>query len=353
MPADHRKDAEGPMMRAIEAAWTSRLLAPPNPWVGAVLVAADGREFVGSTRRPGGNHAEREVLDAAGAAAVGATLYSTLEPCSHHGRTGPCTEAVIESGVSRVVVGVVDPDPLVAGRGLRRLADAGLSVSQGLLAEQIEDQLAPYLHHRRTGRPFVVLKLAATLDGRIAAADATSQWITSPEARLDAHRLRAESDAILVGAATVRADDPELTVRGVESPDGRQVRQPLRVVLGAAPQDARIHPCLEYVGPLEALLDTLGGRGVLQLMIEGGATVAGSFHRERLVDRYVLYQAPAIMGGDDGRPLMAGPGAATIGDLFRGRIESVKRVGPDLRIDLVPLDRLTIAGEKPDVHGNR
>ncbi len=353
MPTVDREDAESRMRRAIDAAWTSRLLAPPNPWVGAVLVTADGREFVGSTRRPGGNHAEREVLDAAGEAAVGATLYSTLEPCSHRGRTGPCTEAVIESGVTRVVVGIVDPDPLVAGQGLRRLADAGLAVHHGVLAEQIEDQLAPYLHHRRTGRPFVVLKLASTLDGRIAAADATSQWITSPEARLDAHRLRAESDAILVGAATVRDDDPQLTVRGVESPDGVDLRQPLRVVLGAAPEHARIHPCLEYAGPLEPLLDALGGRGVLQLMVEGGATVAGSFHRQRLVDRYVLYQAAAIMGGDDGRPLLAGPGAATIGDLFRGRIESVKRVGPDLRIDLVPLDRPTTAGEKADVHGNR
>lgn len=331
------------MQLAIDAAWTSRLVAPPNPWVGAVLVAADGRAFVGSTRAPGGNHAEREVIDAAGPVAVGATLYSTLEPCSHQGRTGPCTEAIIAAGIDRVVVGVVDPDPLVAGRGLRRLTDAGLTVTHGVLSVQIESQLEAYLHHRRTGRPFVVLKLAATLDGRIAAADSTSQWITSPEARADAHRLRAESGAILVGAATVRDDDPQLTVRGIERPDGRDVIQPLRVVLGAAPEQARVHPCLEYVGPLAPLLDDLGRRGVLQLMIEGGATVAGSFHRERLVDRYVLYQAPAIMGGDDGRPLFAGPGAASIGDLFRGRIASVQRIGPDLRIDLVPIDRPTAA----------
>ncbi|MDA3039588.1 MAG: bifunctional diaminohydroxyphosphoribosylaminopyrimidine deaminase/5-amino-6-(5-phosphoribosylamino)uracil reductase RibD [Actinomycetota bacterium] len=335
----HRDADDRRMQLAIEAAWTSRLISPPNPWVGSVLVAIDSRVFIGSTRQPGGNHAEREVIDAAGPAAAGSTLYSTLEPCSHHGRTGPCVEAIIAAGVRRVVVGVVDPDPLVAGRGLASLIDAGLTVVQGVLNDRIESQLAPYLHHRRTGRPFVVLKLAATLDGRIAAADASSQWITSPEARADAHRLRAESGAILVGAATVRDDDPQLTVRGVERPDGKDVLQPLRVVLGTAPENARVHPCLEHDGPLVPLLDTLGRRGVLQLMVEGGATVAGAFHRERLVDRYVLYQAPAIMGGDDGRPLLAGPGAATIGDLFRGRIDSVQRIGPDLRIDLVPIDR--------------
>ncbi len=339
MTTVHRNADDRRMQLAVDAAWTSRLVAPPNPWVGAVLVAADGRAFIGSTRPPGGNHAEREVIDAAGAAAAGSTLYSTLEPCSHHGRTGPCAEAIVQAGIVRVVAGIVDPDPLVAGRGLNRLVDAGVAVTQGVLADQIEAQLAPYLHHRRTGRPLVVLKLAATLDGRIAAADSTSQWITSPEARADAHRLRAESGAILVGAATVRDDDPQLTVRGIERPDGEDVLQPLRVVLGAAPPGARVHPCLEWDGPLAPLLDELGSRGVLQLMIEGGATVAGSFHRERLVDRYVLYQAPALMGGDDGRPLLAGPGAATIGDLFRGHIESVQRIGPDLRIDLVPIDR--------------
>lgn len=324
------------MQVAIEAADTSRLLSPPNPWVGSVLLAADGRTFVGSTRRPGGNHAEREALQLAGPAAGGGTLYTTLEPCSHHGRTGPCTEAVIEAGVATVVVGVDDPDPNVAGRGRAALEEAGITVLSGICSDEIEIQLAPYLHHRRTGRPYVVLKLAATLDGRTAAADGTSQWITGGPARADAHLVRAQSDAILVGAGTVRDDDPQLTVRGIEAPDGRPVREPLRVVLGSAPAGARIHPCIEMTGELPEILDDLGGRGVVQLMIEGGAAVAGAFHEIGLIDRYVLYLAPALMGGDAGRPLLAGSGASSIDDLFRGDIAAVSRVGSDLRIDLEP-----------------
>lgn len=333
------------MARAVAAAATSRLLAPPNPWVGAALVLADGTVIDGSTRRPGGNHAEREVLARAGDRAAGSTLYVTLEPCSHHGRTPPCVDAVIDAGVARVVVAVTDPDPQVAGRGLMALREAGIDVTVGPGADEVEAQLAPYLTQRRTGRPHVVLKLAATLDGRVAAADGSSQWITGPEARADAHRLRAESDAILVGAGTVRADDPRLTVRGVEAPDGRPIREPIRVVLGRAPDGAAVHPCLELSGDPGEVLDELGARGdVLQVMIEGGAEVAARFHRAGLVDRYVLYLAPALMGGDDGRPLLTGPGAATIDEVWRGRIESVAPVGADLRIDLVPRRPTTGSG---------
>ncbi len=325
------------MGRAIARADHSRLLAPPNPWVGAVLVAADGTSFEGSTRRPGGNHAEREVLDRAGARAVGATMAVTLEPCSHTGRTGPCVEAIIDAGVARVLVAVEDPDPKVAGQGIAALRAAGIDVAVGVEADRVEQQLAPYLHHRRTGRPFVVVKLAATLDGRTAAADGTSQWITGDAARSDAHRVRAESDAILVGAGTVRADDPALTVRGVLAPDGGAPRDPLRVVLGSAPAQSAIHPCLELSGDLGDVLDDLGGRNVVQLMVEGGASVAGAFHRSALVDRYVLYLAPALMGGDDGTAVLAGPGAATITELTRGRIDRVIQLDDDLRIDLTPV----------------
>jgi diaminohydroxyphosphoribosylaminopyrimidine deaminase / 5-amino-6-(5-phosphoribosylamino)uracil reductase len=200
--------------------------------------------------------------------------------------------------------------------------------------DEVRAQLAPYVKHRATGRPFVVLKLAASLDGRIAVPDGTSTWITGEEARADAHRLRAESDAIVVGAGTVRADDPALTVRyGIEGPE------PLRVVLGKAPEDARVRPCLELTGSLEDVLDELGRRGVVQAMVEGGATVAGELHRAGLVDRYVLYVAPALFGGDDGTPLFNGPGAATMEDVWRGRITAVDRLGDDVRIELEPVER--------------
>lgn len=325
---------EAGMARAVARAEHSRLLSPPNPWVGAVVVTEDGTSFEGSTRRPGGDHAERRALSIAGDRAAGATLYSTLEPCCHHGRTPPCTDAIIESGVATVVIGVLDPDDNVAGAGVAALEAAGIEVVVGPGREQVEAQLGPYLHHRRTGRPFVVLKLAATLDGRTAAADGTSQWITGPEARADVHRVRAESDAILVGAGTVRDDDPRLTVRGIDSPDGLPIREPLRVVLGTAPPDAAIRPCLELAGELPTVLDELGRRDVVQLMVEGGAAVAGRFHEEGLVDRYIIYLAPALMGGSGGNPLLAMDGAATINDLWRSRFHSVRHLGSDLRIDL-------------------
>ncbi len=200
------------MTRAIAAASRVRCITGSNPWVGAVVRTDDGEMFEGATLEPGGDHAEVAALRAAGERARGATLYVTLEPCAHRGRTGPCTAAIIDAGIRRVVVGIEDPDP-VSGAGLAELADAGLEVTVGVQAEKVTAQLAPYLKHRRTGRPWVVLKLAATLDGGTAAPNGSSQWITSPPARVDGHRLRAESDAILVGAGTVRRDDPSLTVR--------------------------------------------------------------------------------------------------------------------------------------------
>ena len=237
-----------------------------------------------------------------------------------------------------MVVAIEDPDPAVSGRGIAALQEAGIAVEAGVRAAEAAELLAPYLKHRRTGLPWVVLKLAATLDGRIAAPDATSRWITGPEARIDVHRLRAESDAVLVGAGTVRADDPALTVRDWQPPSGIAPRtsQPLRVVLGTAPPGARIRPALEMDGPLEEILGELGERGVLQLLVEGGATTAAAFHRAGLVDHYAVYLAPAIFGGDDSRPMFTGPGAPTIDDLWRGEITAATRLGADLRIDLRP-----------------
>lgn len=319
------------MGRAIELAAGVRSVTSPNPWVGAVLVTTDGATFDGATEPPGGRHAEVVALDTARAAAAdttGATVYTTLEPCSHHGRTPPCTEALIAAGVTRVVVGIEDPDTQVAGQGIEQLRAAGVTVEVDICATEVRAQLAPYVKHRTTGRPWVLLKLAASLDGRTAAPDGTSKWISGPAARADAHRLRAESDAVIVGAGTVRTDDPALTVRDAEGDD------PLRVVLGQAPKGARVHPCVELTGALPDVLDELGRRGVVQAMVEGGATVAGAFHREGLVDRYVLYLAPVLFGGDDARPVFSGPGASTIDDVWRGRVTSVERLGEDLRVEL-------------------
>jgi diaminohydroxyphosphoribosylaminopyrimidine deaminase/5-amino-6-(5-phosphoribosylamino)uracil reductase len=337
------------MGRAIEVAATARRRVSPRPWVGAVVRSDTGEVFAGATDGRSGPHAEVVAMGLAGAAARGATLAVTLEPCAHVGRTGPCADAVIAAGVRRVVVGLVDPDPRVAGEGIARLRAAGVDVEVGVRAAEIEDQLAPYLTHRRTGRPRVVLKLAASLDGRTAAPDGSSRWITGPEARRDAHRLRADSDAVLVGAGTVRADDPALTVRlPAGEADGVE---PLRVVLGRAPAGARVQPCLELAGPAGDVLDELGERGVLQVLVEGGAGVARDFHRAGVVDRYVLYLAPALFGGDDARPLFAGAGAPTIGDVWRGDIAEVRRLGPDLRIDLLPASRPG-GGERTDPEGD-
>ena len=324
---------EAAMDRAIALAAAVRLSTSPNPWVGCVIEAADGgASFEGATRPPGGPHAEVVALHAAGPKAAGATLFTTLEPCSHQGRTPPCVDAIVAAGVARVVVAVEDPDAQVQGAGIAALRAAGIEVGVGVREVEVRAQLAPYLKHRTTGRPYVVLKLAATLDGRTSAADGSSRWVTGEEARADAHRLRAESDAVIVGAGTVRADNPALTVRHV--PGGRD---PLRVVLGHAPAGAKVHPALELEGDLEKVLDELGHRNVLQVVVEGGATVAGAFHRAGLVDRYVIYLAPALAGGDDGRPLLAGPGAATIDDVWRGRIVEVTRLGDDIRVDLEPM----------------
>jgi len=304
-----------------------RTATSPNPWVGSVVEPGG---YEGATQPPGGPHAEVVALRAAGDGARGATLYATLEPCAHAGRTAPCVDAIVDAGVSRVVVGVEDPDERVRGAGIRALRAAGVIVDVGVCGEEVRAQLAPYLKHRSTGRPWVVLKLAATLDGRTAAPDGSSRWITGAAARADAHRMRAESDAVIVGAGTVRADDPALTVRDAIGTD------PLRVVLGRAPAEARVQPALELEGDLGAVLEELGRRGVLQALVEGGATVAGDFHRAGLVDRYVLYLAPAFFGGDDASPLFTGAGAPTIGDLWRGRIESVERLGDDLRLECSP-----------------
>ena len=319
------------MMRlAVDTACTARLRSRPNPWVGAVVVAQNGEVFTGATLEPGNAHAEIVALNAAAHHAQGSTLFSTLEPCNHTGRTGPCTQAIIDAGVSRVVVGTLDPDSKVSGSGVQQLRDAGLTVDVGVLEQEVKQQLAAYLHHRATGRPFVVLKMASTIDGRIAAADGSSKWITGETARKRVHQLRAESDAIVVGAGTVRADDPSLTVRDADGPS------PRRIVLGTIDASAKVHPCTQWTGTLPDLLDTLGKEGVVQLLVEGGARVAASFHRERLINQYIMHIAPVIAGGDDAAGVFAGPAASTMADMWRGRIVSTTNLDGDIEIILEP-----------------
>ena len=326
------------MTRAIAEAARVRCITSPNPWVGAVVRTADGRMFAGATQEPGRAHAEVVALAAAGDAARGATLYVTLEPCSHVGRTGPCTEAILDAGVARVVVGTTDPDPLVAGSGLDRLRGAaGVEVALGVQGEKVTAQLAPYLKHRSTGRPWVVLKLAASLDGGTAAPNGSSQWITSPAARADGHRLRAESDAILVGAGTVRqgrpvADRPRLP------PAGRSRSNARSTPAGSSWAGCRTRPgCARARRPPATWVTSStawGPRACCSSWWRVEARSAGDFHRAGLVDRYVIYLAPALFGGEDAKGLFAGSGAYDIADVWRGRFVSVDRVGDDLRVEL-------------------
>lgn len=311
------------MTRAAALGRGARRRVTPNPGVGCVIATSDGSTFEGATQPPGGNHAEIEALAAAhraGADTRGATAWVTLEPCSHHGRTGPCADALLAAGIARVVIALQDPDASVAGEGIERLRAGGVEVEVGVGAAEVAHDLEAYLIHRTRGRPFVTVKLATTLDGRTVSSDPTTQWITGPEARADGHRLRAENDAILVGAATVRADNPRLTTRDAPGAD------PMRVVLGRAPADAAVHPCLEVAGDISVVLADLAGQGVTSLLVEGGANVAEQFHAARLVDRYVLYVAGATP--EDASAAMAAR--------WDSEVLDVTPIGNDVRVILVP-----------------
>jgi diaminohydroxyphosphoribosylaminopyrimidine deaminase/5-amino-6-(5-phosphoribosylamino)uracil reductase len=314
------------MRLAAEASHAVLGTTSPNPPVGAVVLDADGElAGVGATRPPGGPHAEVVALAAAGERARGGTAVVTLEPCRHTGRTGPCTQALLAAGLSRVVYGVADPTAQAAG-GAEVLRTAGVEVVElGVAADSLEAWLAA----QRLGRPFVTWKYAATLDGRSAAADGSSRWITSEAARADVHRLRSEVDAVLVGVGTVLADDPELTVR----PDPGH--QPLRVVLdrsGRTPAAARVHPALVLaVEPAEAL-KALHDLGMVSVLLEGGPTLAAAFLSAGLVDRVVGYVAPALLGA--GPAALADLGVGTIDDAIRLRLDDVVQVGGDVRVTM-------------------
>jgi len=308
----------------------ARLHSSPNPWVGALITDQFGVVIAeGHTQAPGESHAEIDALRHAGDKANGATLVVTLEPCCHTGRTGPCVEAIVAAGIKKVIIGITDPDQRVSGQGIAFLKDAGIEVITGVEEEAVAQQLAPYIWHRRTGRPYVVAKIASTLDGIVAMADGTSKWITSEAARQDSHLLRAQSQAILVGAGTVRTDNPELTARL-----GDIILEPLRVVLGSVSKDARVQPCLELSGDLGHVLDELGGHDVLQVLVEGGPTTISAFLEAGLVNHIVWYQTAAIAGSKGTVGALNNLSTPTIEALRRGHLVDVRRIGEDIRLDV-------------------
>jgi diaminohydroxyphosphoribosylaminopyrimidine deaminase/5-amino-6-(5-phosphoribosylamino)uracil reductase len=329
------------MVRARELGDSVLGTTSPNPPVGAVILDADGAPVgEGATAPPGGPHAEVAALAQAGDRARGGTAVVTLEPCAHTGRTGPCADALIAAGVARVVVAVPEPTEL-AGGGADRLRAAGVEVELG--AEQGEAEagaLASWLTGVREHRPYVVWKGAATLDGRVAAADGSSRWITGEPARAAVHRLRATCDAVVVGSGTVLADDPQLTVRDA---DGRNaLRQPLRVVVdrrGRLPAAARV---FDDAGPTlvssasspAALLGELFDRDVRRLLLEGGPTLAAAFLREGLVDEIVIHLAPKLLGS--GPSLISDLGIRGIGEALDLSVVDVTLLGGDVAIRLRP-----------------
>lgn len=338
------------MRRAIELAGSHR--THPNPRVGALVLAEDGRTLgEGAHQSPGMPHAEVMALQQAGEQARGATLYVTLEPCAHQGRTPPCVAAILKAGVGTVVVGAADPDP-VSGSGSAALREAGVEVVEGVMPDEAEAVDPAYFRHRRTGLPTVTLKYAMTLDGSIAAADGSSRWVSSEAAREDGHRLRAGVDAVVVGAGTVRADDPLLTVRlpGYDGPQPRAVivagstglpddaaiwqREPL--VLSSAPIDVPsgevvvVEGADGFPGPVAAA-SAVADAGYLELLLEGGSRLAGAWWRAGVITRGVVYLA-AKMGGGRGIPPLGGA-FSTIGDASEVLVGGVRSLDGEYRVD--------------------
>jgi len=348
------------MARALQLAAHGLYTTNPNPRVGCVIVK--DRRVVGEGwhERAGTPHAEIHALNAAGEAARGATVYVTLEPCSHHGRTPPCAEALINAGVARVVAAMSDPNPLVAGGGISMLTLAGIQAEVGLMEAEARALNPGFVSRMTRQRPWVRLKTASTLDGKTALANGMSQWITGEAARADVQRLRARACAILTGSGTVLADNPRMNVRDIDIG-----RQPLRVIVDSAlrtPPDAAILPALvachhaepslrtalEQAGAeavelpgtagrvdLAALLTLLAQRGVNELHVEAGAALNGALLAAGLVDEWVAYMAP-MAAGDIARGLFAMPPLATLADAARFKLGDVRQVGGDLRLTLLP-----------------
>src|ERR1700730_7285559 len=362
------------MQRALELAARGLTTTDPNPRVGCVIAHGALMVAEGWHERAGAAHAEGNALSAAGAQAAGATVYVTLEPCSHHGRTAPCVEALVRARVARVVYAATDPTPLVNGRGAEALSRAGVAVEAGLLESQALELNCGFVKRMQQGRPWVRLKIAMSLDGRTALASGASRWISGEAARQDVQQWRARSSAILTGIGTVLADDPQLDVRAVGASSGHGARQPLRVVLDrrlrtppgarllsaggevliltalAALQDAQAGAPLSTRGAriesvpvaagrlmLGAVLDRLGALGVNEVQVEAGATLAGELVQESLVDELLLYVAPNLLG-DKARPLLELPEPATLSAARAFRLIDSQPLGDDLRLRLRPRD---------------
>ena len=360
------------MARAFELAKRGRFTTMPNPNVGCVLVKEGEIVGEGYHYRAGEPHAEIHALRMAGEKARGATAYVTLEPCSHHGRTPPCCDALIAAGVTRVVAAMQDPNPQVAGRGLYRLQQAGIDISHGLMMAEAEAINRGFLKRMRTGFPYLQLKLGASLDGRTAMASGESQWITSPQARRDVQRMRAQSAAILSSSATVLADDPALTVRWDELDesthslfDEPQTRQPVRIIIDSQNRVTPQHKIIQQPGQtwlarcgadtqswpddveqliiaphqghldLVVLMMQLGKRQINSIWVEAGPQLGGALLQAGLVDELIVYLAPKLLGSD-ARGLCALPGLEKLADAPEFAFSQIRQVGPDLCLHLVP-----------------
>ncbi|RKD24379.1 riboflavin biosynthesis protein RibD [Ammoniphilus oxalaticus] len=355
------------MQKALQWADSPGGQTEPNPKVGALLVKEHEIIGIGAHLKAGGPHAEVHALRMAGERANGATLYVTLEPCSHVGRTSPCAEAVIQAGIKKVVIATLDPNPLVAGRGVKMLKQAGIEVISGICEQQSLQMNEIFNKYITTGKPFVTVKTASTLDGKVATQTGSSRWISGPRSRLEVHRMRHESRAILVGVGTVLQDNPELTTR---LPEGG--RNPIRVILDSrlrTPLDCKLvtdgqAPTWIYTttqapkekmellqahgidvfpvssGPsvdLSKMLKHLAEQGIASLLVEGGSQVNGSFLKAKEIDKIVTFIAPKLVGGEDAPTSFGGEGVMEMGEAVLLKNMKFRQVGDDLRIDGYPI----------------
>ncbi|ADU30065.1 bifunctional diaminohydroxyphosphoribosylaminopyrimidine deaminase/5-amino-6-(5-phosphoribosylamino)uracil reductase RibD [Evansella cellulosilytica] len=351
------------MKMAIELAKVTEGHTTPNPVVGAVIVNNNQIVGFGAHLKAGEHHAEKHAIEMAKDKTEGATIYVTLEPCSHYGRTPPCADAVIEAGIKKVIIGSVDPNPKVSGRGIKKLEDAGIEVEVGCMKEETDKLNDVFFHFVNTKKPFVTLKSATSLDGKIATRTGESQWITSEESRKDVHQLRHKNDAILVGINTVIKDDPALTTR---LPDGG--KNPIRVILDRElriPMTAKLindHASLTWVITtrlankekidllrdkgtkvlildddkieISSLLYLLGEHNITSLLVEGGGTVNDSFLKSGEFQQVIVYIAPLLIGGEDALSSFSGSGIEKLADAKKLKVQSLEQIGNDIKLVL-------------------